>query len=93
LLVGMAIASQMKIKIAEDGSLLVRGSFIAISLWFLIIYAKFYWQDTLNQMGWDPNFLLSLFLLITVTSMISRRIYIYWRYLNKKKNLKQMTGR
>jgi len=88
-LLGMAVASQMKIKIAEDGSLLLRGSFLAVTLWALIILAKFYGQDTLNQWGLDSYLLLSLFLMITVTSMISQRVYIYYRYLQKKRHMKE----
>ena len=87
LLLGMAIAHHIKIKIADDGSLLLRGSFLSVGIWALIILAKFYGQDTLNQWGFDPNLLLSLFLVMTVASMISRNFYVYQRYLKKKSEI------
>ncbi len=86
---GIIIASLTKLKIAKDGSLLMRGSFIAMGLWFLIIVAKLYGQDTLNQWGLSSSLLLSLFLMISVATMISERVFIYYRYLRHRKKLKE----
>lgn len=90
LLLGVAIGHHTKIKIADDGSLRLRGSFLSVGLWAAIILAKFYGQDTLNQWGFDPNLILSLFLVMTVASMISRNFYVYQRYLKKKGELNEM---
>ncbi|MCE5214896.1 MAG: hypothetical protein LLF83_09290 [Methanobacterium sp.] len=46
ILLGMITASLMKIKIAKDGSMILRGSFIAKSLWLLFVLAKLYGQNT-----------------------------------------------
>lgn len=89
LLMGMIIARFTKLKIGKDGSLLMRGSFIAMSLWFLIIMAKLYGQDTLNQMGLSSSLVLSLFLMISVSTMISERVFIYYRYLRNRKEWKK----
>ncbi len=86
LLLGVAIGHHIKIKIADDGSLLTRGSFLSMGIWIFIVLAKFYGQNTFDQWGWDPNFLLSAFLVISVTTMISRNFYVYMRYTNEKKN-------
>lgn len=85
LVMGMIIARFTKLKIGKDGSLLMRGSFIAMGLWFLIILTKLYGQDTLNQMGLSSSLILSLFLMISVSTMISERVFIYYRYLRNKK--------
>jgi membrane protein CcdC involved in cytochrome C biogenesis len=89
LILGMIIAKLTKLKIAKDGSLLMRGSFIAMGLWFLLVLAKLYGQDTLNQWGVDADLFLSLFLMISVTTMIAERIGIYYRYLKKRKGVKK----
>lgn len=89
LILGMTIAKLTKLKIAKDGSLLMRGSFIAMGLWFLLILAKLYGQDTLSQWGVDADLFLSLFLMISVTTMIAERIGIYYRYLKKRKGVKK----
>jgi NAD/NADP transhydrogenase beta subunit len=87
LLLGLAIAHHIKIKIADDGSLLMKGSFLSVGIWIFIILAKFYGQNTFDQWQWNPNFLLSLFLVLSVTTMVSRNIYVYIRYRSKKKEM------
>jgi len=87
LLIGLGVAYHTKIKIAGDGSLRTRGSVLSVGLWAAIILAKFYGQDTLNQWGFDPNLVLSLFLVMTVATLISRNYYVYQRYLRKKREM------
>lgn len=84
--IGLAIAHHIKIKISDKGTLITRGSFISVSIWIFIILVKFYGQDTFNQWGWDPNLLLSFFLVMSVSTIISRNIYLYHRFLDKKRN-------
>ena len=84
-MLGLAIAHNIKIKIANDGSLLTKGSFLSVGIWIFIILVKFYGNNTFNQWEWNPNFLLSLFLILSMSTMVSRNIYLYTRYLNKKK--------
>jgi membrane protein CcdC involved in cytochrome C biogenesis len=89
LILGMIIARLTKLKIAKDGSLIMRGSFIAMGLWFLLILAKLYGQDTMSQWGVDADLFISLFLMISVTTMIAERIGIYYRYMKKKRGIKK----
>lgn len=86
-LLGLAIAHNIKIKITDDGSLLTKGSFLSVGIWIFIILVKFYGNNTFNQWEWNPNFLLSLFLILSMSTMVSKNIYLYIRYLNKKKEL------
>jgi hypothetical protein len=88
-LLGMIIASLTKLKLDKNGNLLMRGSFIAMGLWFLIIVAKLYGQETLNQMGLSSSLILSLFLMLSVSTMISERVFIYYRYLRNRKKWKK----
>jgi hypothetical protein len=83
LMLGLVIAHNIKIKIADDGSLLTKGSFISVGIWIFIILVKFYGQNIFNQWEWNPNFLLSLFLILSISTMISRNIYLYIRYKQK----------
>lgn len=87
LLLGLAIAHHIKIKIGDDGSLITKGSVISVGIWIFILLAKFYGQNTFNQWEWNPNFLLSLFLVLSVTTMISKNIYVYIRYKIKKREM------
>ena len=87
IMLGLAIAHNIKIKIADDGSLLTKGSFLSVGIWIFIILVKFYGQNIFNQWQWNPNFLLSLFLILSISLIITRNIYLYTRYLNKKKEL------
>lgn len=88
-LLGMIIAFLTKLKLDKNGNLLMRGSFIAMGLWFLIIVAKLYGQETLNQMGLSSSLILSLFLMLSVSTMISERVFIYYRYLRNRKKWKK----
>ena len=85
LILGLAIAHHIKIKIADDGSLLTKGSFISVGIWIFIILVKFFGQNTFNQWEWNPNFLLSLFLILSISTLISKNIYLYIRYIQKKR--------
>ena len=87
IMLGLAIAHHIKIKITDDGSLLTRGSVLSVGIWIFIILVKFYGQNTFNQWEWNPNFLLSLFLILSISTMISKNIYLYIRYKNKKREL------
>jgi hypothetical protein len=86
-MLGLTVAHHIKIKIADDGSLLTKGSILSVSIWIFVLLAKFYGNNIFNQWQWNPNFLLSLFLIFSISMMITRNIYLYIRYMNKKKEL------
>lgn len=87
LLMGLLIGKFMKVKIHEDGSMILKGSFFAVLIWIAIIVARIYGRDVISSMKlMDFNLLTSMFLIMAVGAMISRRVYIYWKYTNFKKN-------
>ena len=82
-LMGFLISKFMKVKIHEDGSMLLKGSYLAVLLWAAIIIIRVYGQDVISSMKLiDLNLLTSMFLIMAVSAMISRRVFIYWRYKN-----------
>ena len=86
-LMGILIGRFMKVKIHEDGSLILKGSFLAVLLWIVIIVARIYGKDAISSMKLMVfNLLTSMFLIMAVGAMITRRVYIYWRYRNFKKD-------
>lgn len=87
ILMGYLIAKFMEVKIDENGSMILKGSLIAVLMWAVIIVVKIYGRDVIGGMKLiDLNLLTSMFLIMTVGAMISRRIFIYWKYMNFKKN-------
>jgi hypothetical protein len=86
-LIGIALGSLMAVKVDEDGTMILKGSFIAVILWVLVIILKFYGQNVLGTSGYfDLSVLTSVLLMMTLGAMISRRIFIYRRYRNYKIN-------
>jgi len=86
-LMGMLIGKFMKVKIHEDGSMILKGSFLAVLMWIAIIIIRIYGRSVLSSMGiMDLNLLTSVFLIMALGAMISRRVYIYRIYMNFKKD-------
>jgi hypothetical protein len=85
-LMGLLIGKFMKVKIHEDGSMILKGSFLAVLLWVAIIIIRIYGRTVLSSMGiMDLNLLTSVFLIMAMGAMISRRVYLYRKYMNFKK--------
>ena len=64
---------------------MMRGSVIAVVIWILVILIKIYGEQTLGSMKYfDLSVLTSMFLMITLGTMISRRIFIYRKYREHK---------
>lgn len=84
--VGLLIASRMHLKIDADGSMIMRGSVLAVGLWALILLLKVYGKDLLAGTGLvDMNLLTSGLLAMTLGTMIFRRGYLYYRFMQMKK--------
>lgn len=85
--IGAAIGSMMEVRIDErDGSMLLRGSIVAMLAWAAVIGLKLYGKGLLAGFGLvDAGLLTSAFLMITIGMMIARRAIVYWRYLQMKK--------
>lgn len=87
ILMGYLIARVMEVKIHEDGSMILKGSFLAVLMWAAVIAIKIYGRNVIGSMGLiNLNLLTSVFLIMTVGAMISRRVFIYWKFVNFKKN-------
>lgn len=86
---GAIIGMMMEVKVDEkDGTMLLKGSILAVLVWAVVIGLKIYGKDILGSFGLiDLGLLTSVFLMITVGTMISRRAVTYWRYLQMKKGL------
>lgn len=86
-LMGILIGKFMEVKIHEDGSIIFKGSYIAVFIWIAIILMRIYGKGALGSMGIvDLNLLTSAFLIMAVGAMISRRMFIYWKYRGFRKS-------
>ncbi|MGB9979835.1 CcdC protein domain-containing protein [Methanobacterium sp.] len=86
-LMGFLISRFMEVKIDEDGSMIMKGSIIAVLLWAAIIVVRIYGKNEISSLGLiDLNLLTAMFLIMAVGAMVSRRVFIYWKYVNFKKN-------
>lgn len=84
---GLLIGKFMEIKIHEDGTLVLKGSYLVALIWIAIITIRIYGKNVLSSMGIiDLGLLTSMFLIMAVGAVISRRIFIYWKYLEFKKS-------
>ncbi len=89
-LIGIAIGSLMKVKVDEEGRMLLKGSFVAVILWIIIILLKVYGQDfIIGAKLIDVNVVTSIFLMMALGAVISRRVIIYRKYLQIKKDIKK----
>ena len=87
--IGVVVGSMMEVKVdPKDGSMLLKGSILAVLVWAAVIGLKIYGKDLLGSTGIvDLGLLTSVFLMMTVGMMIARRAVTYWRYLQMKKGL------
>lgn len=91
LFIGIFVGSRMIVKVDEkDGRLLLKGSFVAVGFWILIIIIKFYGQEVLGSTGYfDLSVLTSTFLMLTLGAMIARRTVIYLKFRKIKVELSE----
>ena len=86
-LMGFLISKFMEVRIDEDGSMIMKGSVVAVLIWAAIILIRVYGRNEISSMGlMDLNLLTAMFLIMAVGAMISRRIFVYWKFVNFKKN-------
>ena len=71
-LIGIALGSFFDVKVEQDGTMFLKGSFIAVILWILVIAL---------------NVLSSMLLMLTLGAMIARRLFIYNKFRKKIKEL------
>jgi membrane protein CcdC involved in cytochrome C biogenesis len=86
--IGIAIGNFFDVKVEKDGTMFLKGSFIAVILWILVIAVKVYGDNVLTNSGYiDLNVLSSMLLVLTLGAMIARRLFIYNKYRKKIKEL------
>lgn len=84
--IGLLVASHMHVKVGPDGSLVMKGSVVAVAIWGAILLVKVYGKDLLAGTGLvDMNLVASALLAMTLGMMIFRRGYVYYRYTQMKK--------
>lgn len=82
---GVVIGSRMEVKVDEKGRMVLKGSTVAVLIWAAVIVLKIYGKSLLGDFGLiDIGVLTSIFLAMTLGTMISRRAYVYWQYRLKK---------
>lgn len=83
---GAVIGSLMKVNIHEDGSMLLKGSILAVAVWIALIGVKILGKDTLGGTGYiNLSVLTSIFLAMALGAMVTRRAYVYREYMRQKK--------
>lgn len=83
---GVAIGSLMEVKIHEDGSMVLKGSILAVAVWIIVIAVKILGKDALGGTGYIKlSVLTSIFLAMTLGAMVARRAHVYREYLRQKK--------
>ena len=89
-IIGYVVASFMNVKLDKDGNVMMKGSILAVGVWVLVIILKFYGEQTLGSAHYiDFNVLTSIFIMMTLGAMISRRLIIYRRYREHKLMIKK----
>lgn len=89
-IIGYVVGSFMKVKLDKDGNVMIKGSILAVVVWILVILVKFYGEQLLGSTHYiDLNVLTSIFIMMTMGAMISRRILIYTKYRKHKFRIKK----
>ena len=83
---GILVAAYMHVKVGQDGSMVMRGSVLAVGIWMAILLVKVYGKDIISGSGLlDVGLLTSVLLAMTLGMMIARRSFLYLRYMRLKK--------
>ena len=65
-LMGFLISKFMEVRIDEDGSMIMKGSVVAVLIWSAIILIRVYGRNEISSMGLiNLNLLTSMFLIMT----------------------------
>lgn len=79
-LVGYFMGSFFKMRVTDEGIVMMKGSVITVSIWFVLIVVKIYSESVLGGGNTHVNNITSMFLAMTVGTMILRRFVIYKKY-------------
>jgi hypothetical protein len=79
-LVGYFMGSFFKMRVTDEGVVMMKGSVITVSIWIILIVVKVYSESVLGGGNTHVNNITSMFLAMTVGTMILRRFVIYKKY-------------
>ncbi len=84
---GFSVSSFTKVKFNEkDGTIVAKGSVIAVTLWVAIIFIRLYGVQFVGSEGFIAfNVLTAMILMLALGTMLSRNTFIYWKYRNLNK--------
>jgi membrane protein CcdC involved in cytochrome C biogenesis len=84
-LVGYFMGTLFKMRVTDEGVVMMKGSIITISVWIILIVVKIYSESVLGGGNTHINNITSMFLAMTMGTMIVRRFVIYKKYNEHKK--------
>ena len=77
--VGYFMGSHFKMRVRDDGAVMMKGSIITVLIWILLIAVKFYGETVLGGNNHLIN-ISSMLLAMTMGTIISRQFIIYKKY-------------
>lgn len=80
---GYFMGSLFKMRVRDDGAVMMKGSLITVSIWIILIVVRFYGETVLGGNNHITN-ITSLFLAMAMGTMISRQFIIYKKYREHK---------
>ena len=83
-LVGYFMGRLFKMRVTDEGAVMMKGSIITISVWLILIVVKIYSESVLGGGNTHINNITSMFLSMTMGTMIVRRLAIYKKYTEHK---------
>lgn len=81
--IGYLMGSFFKMHVRHDGAIMMKGSLLTVSIWIILIAVKFYSEAVLGGNSHLSN-ITSMFLAMTMGTMILRRFVIYKKYREHK---------
>lgn len=79
LFIGIIRGKFSDIRVNDNGRMIIKGNILGVAIWLVIIVLKIV-SETILTGYVGLNLLISVFLLITIGTIIARKIYIYWAF-------------
>lgn len=88
--VGLFIGSRMEVRLDDKGRIVLKGSVIAVLVWIAVLGLKLFGKGAIGSLGIiDFDVLASAVLAMTLSTMVFRRVYVLWKYLQIRKTQAQ----
>ena len=82
-IVGYFMGSHFKMRVRDDGAVMMKGSIITVLIWILLIAVKFYGETALGGNSHLSD-ISSMLLAMTMGTIITRQSIIYKKYREHK---------